>query len=142
MGSDRIRFGLGFLTPQVCFPCVDNSERCQRYIIALAPHNHSLLPNKVLSHIFVLLALDHGPVKFPIIKDNAPPQMALSHVCSHWRRVVLQTLRLWSDTHFAIQGMTLVVISAFTVTTWYGLLHYDYLIRRTGPFIFLSTYLI
>ena len=28
------------------------------------------------------------------------------------------------------------------VTTRYGLLHYDYLIRRTGPFIFLSTYLI
>ena len=32
--------------------------------------------------------------------------------------------------------------AAFIVTTWYGLLHYDYLIRRTGPFIFLSTYLI
>ena len=29
-----------------------------------------------------------------------------------------------------------------SVTTRYGLLHYDYLIRRTGPFIFLSTYLI
>ena len=28
------------------------------------------------------------------------------------------------------------------VTTRYGLLHYDYLIRRTDPFIFLSTYLI
>ena len=28
------------------------------------------------------------------------------------------------------------------VTTRYGLLHYDYLIRRTGPFIFLPTYLI
>ena len=28
------------------------------------------------------------------------------------------------------------------VTTWYRLLHYDYLIRRTGLFIFLSTYLI
>ena len=28
------------------------------------------------------------------------------------------------------------------VTTRYGLLHYDYLIRRTGPFISLSTYLI
>ena len=28
------------------------------------------------------------------------------------------------------------------VTTRYGLLHYDYLICRTGPFIFLSTYLI
>ena len=28
------------------------------------------------------------------------------------------------------------------VTTRYGLLHYDYLICRTGPFIFFSTYLI
>ena len=26
---------------------------------------------------------------------------------------------------------------AASVTTWYGLLHYDYLIRRTGPFVFL-----
>ena len=29
-----------------------------------------------------------------------------------------------------------------SVTTWYGLLHYDYLIRQTGPVIFFSTYLI
>jgi hypothetical protein len=29
-----------------------------------------------------------------------------------------------------------------TVTTWYGLLHYANLIRRTGPVIFFSTYLI
>ena len=28
------------------------------------------------------------------------------------------------------------------VTTRYGLLHYDYLTCRTGPFIFLSYYLI
>ena len=32
--------------------------------------------------------------------------------------------------------------AAVFVTTQYGLLHYDYLTRRTGPFIFLSTYLI
>ena len=31
---------------------------------------------------------------------------------------------------------------SISVTTRYVLLHYDYLIRRTGPFIFLSTYLI
>ena len=28
------------------------------------------------------------------------------------------------------------------VTTWYGLLHYDYLMHQTGPVIFFSTYLI
>jgi hypothetical protein len=63
----------------------------------LAPHMHSLVPNEVLSHIFVLLALGHGPVEFPIPKDNAPPQFAISHVSSRWRRVALHTPELWSD---------------------------------------------
>jgi hypothetical protein len=74
-------------------------EDLVRLGVALAPHNHSVLPNDVLSHIFVLLALDHGSVEFPISKNNAPPQFVVSQVCSHWRRVALRTPRLWSDTH-------------------------------------------
>jgi hypothetical protein len=65
----------------------------------LAPHNDGLLPNEVLSHIFMLLALGYGTVTFPIPKNNAPPQLVVSHVCSHWRRVALHTPELWSDTY-------------------------------------------
>jgi hypothetical protein len=67
--------------------------------VSLTPHNHSLLPNEVLGHIFILLAFGHGTVEFPIWKNDAPPQLMVSHVCSHWRRVALCTTELWSDTH-------------------------------------------
>ena len=74
-------------------------EDLVRLGVALAPHNDSVLPNEILSHIFVLAALAYGTVRFPIPKDNAPPQFVASHVCSHWRRVALRTPELWSDTH-------------------------------------------
>lgn len=64
--------------------------------VSLAPHDHSLLPNEVLGHIFILLALSHGTVQFPIQKNDGPPQLVISHsVCSHW--VALCTTELWSD---------------------------------------------
>ena len=67
---------------------------------ALTPHNHNLLPNEVLGRIFILLALDYGPVKFPMkTNSDIPPQLVVSHVCSHWRRVALRTPELWSNTH-------------------------------------------
>jgi hypothetical protein len=69
--------------------------------IALAPHtgNHSLFPIEILSRIFVLLALDCGTVNFPLGRNiGVPPQLVVSHVCSHWRRVALRTHELWSDT--------------------------------------------
>ena len=69
--------------------------------VALAHYNHSLLPNEVLSDIFILLALGYGTVKFeiPIPKKSTPPQLVVSHVCSRWRRVALRTPELWSDTY-------------------------------------------
>ncbi|KAF8650685.1 hypothetical protein AX14_008572 [Amanita brunnescens Koide BX004] len=73
-------------------------EDIVRLGVALAPHNHNRLPNEVLGHIFILLALEHGAVRFPIQKHNYPPQLVVSHVCSHWRRVALRTPELWSDT--------------------------------------------
>ena len=74
-------------------------EDLVRLGVTLAPHNHRLLPNEVLSRIFILLALDYGTVHFPIPKNDAPPQLAISYVCSHWRRVALRTPELWGDTH-------------------------------------------
>ena len=66
--------------------------------IALAPHNQSFFPNEILGRIFILLALDYGTVDFPLKKYNLPPQLVVSHVCSHWRRVALRTPELWSNT--------------------------------------------
>jgi hypothetical protein len=74
-------------------------EDLVRLGVALAPHNHSLLPNEVLSHIFILLALGLWNCDVPYSKNNVPPQLVVSHVCSHWRRVALRTPELWSDTH-------------------------------------------
>ncbi|KAF8348897.1 hypothetical protein F5887DRAFT_948216 [Amanita rubescens] len=62
------------------------------------------LPTEILSHIFNLAAQDHGPVYFPISKQNRSPQLVISHVCSHWRRVALCTPELWSDTLLAYSG--------------------------------------
>jgi hypothetical protein len=75
------------------------TEDLVRPRVSLAPHDHSLLPNEVLGHIFILLAFGYGTVKFPIWKNDVPPQLVVSHVCSHWRRVALCTTELWSDTH-------------------------------------------
>ncbi|KAF8674796.1 hypothetical protein AX14_005247 [Amanita brunnescens Koide BX004] len=74
--------------------------------IALAPHNHNTLPNEVLSHIFILLALDYGTVKFPIPKYDTAPQLVVSHVCSHWQTVALCTPELWSNTHISLRPET------------------------------------
>jgi hypothetical protein len=82
---------------------VENKRKLEEGLVrlgaALAPHNHRLLPSEVLSHIFILLALGYGTVRFPIPKNNAPPQLVVSHICSSWRRVALRTPELWSNTH-------------------------------------------
>ncbi|KAF8343305.1 hypothetical protein F5887DRAFT_973354 [Amanita rubescens] len=75
-------------------------EDLVRLGIVVSSHNHNRLPNEVLSRIFILVAQDYGPVHFPIpgLMDP-PPQLAISHVCSHWRRVALHTFELWSNAH-------------------------------------------
>ncbi|KAF8351750.1 hypothetical protein F5887DRAFT_932211 [Amanita rubescens] len=74
-------------------------EDLVRLGIAVSSHNHNRLPNEVLSRIFILVAQDYGPVHFPNLDDDPPPQLAISHVCSHWRRVALHTFELWSNAH-------------------------------------------
>ena len=80
---------------------VENERRTEedlvRLGVALGRHNYCFLPNEILSRVFTLLALCHGTMKFPI--TDVPPQLVVSHVCSHWRRVALRTPELWSDTH-------------------------------------------
>ena len=57
-----------------------------------------------------------------------PPWPLTPHTTS---QLSMQGSNLWRST-----------TNSQIVTTRYGLLHYDYLIRWTGPFIFFSTYLI
>ncbi|KAF8335575.1 hypothetical protein F5887DRAFT_1079101 [Amanita rubescens] len=76
-------------------------EELVRLGIALAPHNHNVLPNEILGRVFILVAQAHGPVYFPIPKGNLPPQLAISHVCYHWRKVALHTAELWGHTQLA-----------------------------------------
>ena len=75
-----------------------------RFETALSPHK--LLPNEILGEIFILLALDYGPVELPIRENQTPPQLALSHVCSRWRTVALCIPELWNNTvtcvHYSI----------------------------------------
>ena len=75
--------------------------------IALAPHNHNVFPNETLRHVLILVAQAHGPVNFPIRTGNLPPQLAISHVCSHWRKVALHTAELWGHTHLAYRPLDL-----------------------------------
>jgi hypothetical protein len=75
-------------------------EDLVRLDIVVSSYNHNRLPNEVLSRIFILVAQDYGPVNFPIPKSmDPPPQLAISHACSHWRRVALHTFELWSNVH-------------------------------------------
>ena len=69
-----------------------------RFAAAHFPHNHNLLPNEILSRIFVLAVQDYGTVAFPMSTDHDPPQLTVSHVCSHWRMVAFRTSELWSNT--------------------------------------------
>ncbi|KIL59253.1 hypothetical protein M378DRAFT_85313, partial [Amanita muscaria Koide BX008] len=66
----------------------------ERYHIALAPIKQ--LPCNILYCIFELRCQDELPVHLPFQWPN-PPQITLSHVCSAWRRAMLNFPKLWSD---------------------------------------------
>ena len=77
---------------------VELEEDLGHFAASHLPHKHNLLPNEILGRIFVQAAQDYGAVAFPMAKTKNPPQLAVSHVCLHWRMVALRTSELWSNT--------------------------------------------
>ena len=86
------REALGLIKRKV----IELEEDLIRFAAAHLPHKHNLLPNEILGCIFILAAQDYGAVVFPL--SNIPPQLTVSHVCSHWRMVAFRTSELWSNT--------------------------------------------
>jgi hypothetical protein len=54
------------------------------------------VPNELLSYIFVLCSFGH-PIQFPCHLHKVPYQVTISHVCSRWRQIALNTGTLWSN---------------------------------------------
>ncbi|KAJ6596226.1 hypothetical protein DFH09DRAFT_1357370 [Mycena vulgaris] len=66
------------------------------YRVAMAPHKK--LPADILSHIFTLCAprpADLYQITCTVCQKDV--RLILCQICSHWRSVALDTLKLWSD---------------------------------------------
>lgn len=62
----------------------------KRYDVALAPHKR--LPLEVLRAIMIFVASE--PTRIPVIEEGV---YAMSHVCSSWRQLMLDTPEIWSN---------------------------------------------
>ncbi|KAF8633856.1 hypothetical protein AX17_004348 [Amanita inopinata Kibby_2008] len=63
---------------------------------ALAPHKR--LPDDVLQQIYIQCANAYGRVTIPLFDNTVrPPQLVISHVCSSWRKLALNTGALWDN---------------------------------------------
>ncbi|KAF8632118.1 hypothetical protein AX17_004924 [Amanita inopinata Kibby_2008] len=72
------------------------SRNLTYYKAAVAPHKR--LPDDVLREIFIVCARTLGTVRFPLCMNGRyMPQLTLSHICSPWRRVALNTGELWAN---------------------------------------------
>lgn len=58
---------------------------------------HERLPVEIIQQIFILRAQMHKEVYLPFQSTCAPPQQVVSHVCSEWRRIALNTGELWNN---------------------------------------------
>ncbi|KAK2461321.1 hypothetical protein APHAL10511_006848 [Amanita phalloides] len=54
-----------------------------------------MLPEDIVRCIFACVAQDRA-ICFPYYRDDIPPQVVLSHVCSVWRQIALDIGSLWS----------------------------------------------
>ncbi|KAF8636849.1 hypothetical protein AX17_003223 [Amanita inopinata Kibby_2008] len=73
-------------------------SRIKRYKVALA--SHKKLPEDVLRYIFSFCVggISILREKRWLPSSRPPPaQLAISHVCSEWRRIVLEIPNLWTD---------------------------------------------
>lgn len=78
-----------------------------------AAHKHSLLPNEILSRIFVLAAQDYGAVVFPMSKTKFLLNL-LYLTCVHTGARWLFVHRSYGVTRASIRKITFYRLSTFT----------------------------
>ncbi|PFH50528.1 hypothetical protein AMATHDRAFT_60951 [Amanita thiersii Skay4041] len=71
-------------------------DQLNRYKRALAPYKK--LPKDIIQYIFDF-CVGEAVVRLPPCKAQVLPQVVLSHVCSAWRQVALDTVELWNRVH-------------------------------------------
>ena len=75
---------------------VELRETCAA--MSMSSQTHILeLPTEILDHIFRLCARISGTVPLPLRKRHIPIQIVISHVCSKWRQIALDSPELWAD---------------------------------------------
>ncbi|KIL66338.1 hypothetical protein M378DRAFT_384788 [Amanita muscaria Koide BX008] len=70
----------------------DLIDKIERYSTALSPHNK--LPPEILRHIFKCCVDDNEMEEIPVTYKGGA--YTISHVCSAWRRIALDTPELWT----------------------------------------------
>ncbi|KAK2462927.1 hypothetical protein APHAL10511_005125 [Amanita phalloides] len=70
-----------------------NIDKVRRYRVAIAPIKK--VPEDIIRCIFACLGQDRA-IRLPHERDDIPPQVVLSHVCSTWRQIALDMGSLWS----------------------------------------------
>ncbi|KAF8345525.1 hypothetical protein F5887DRAFT_1074254 [Amanita rubescens] len=91
-GGSALRLTERDIDPPSCFG-VDSPPEWSSEKLPL----HERLPVEIIQHIFILRAQMHEEVYLPFQRACAPPQQIVSHVCSDWRRIALNTGELWNN---------------------------------------------
>ena len=135
----------------LCDPCAGHTlitHCCLKYLTQFewlnkVPDNilWETMESYVPTHYPLLrYSVNFWPVHYKLSSKNSTLQVLAMTFFDSEGTVIMKWVQQYDDKN-QLEHAPLIAYAGF-VTTRYGLLHYDYLIRRTGPFILLSTYLI
>ncbi|KAM6501829.1 hypothetical protein JOM56_001806 [Amanita muscaria] len=85
---EMLEFELSVLASRAC----DLIDKIERYNTALSPHNK--LPPEILRHIFKCCIQEKQVEEIPVTYKGGA--YTISHVCAAWRRIALDTPKLWT----------------------------------------------
>ncbi|KIL56023.1 hypothetical protein M378DRAFT_28428 [Amanita muscaria Koide BX008] len=110
----RIETGIAIATTKLLErreTVMDNLSRLKKTLVI-----HRVLSAETIGCIFSILRDES--VSIPHELHKAPPQITLSHVCSKWREIALQTPALWNDvkitrpdSHYWVQVATELLLN-------------------------------